>query len=205
MLGNRSKSKRRHATRLSFDDDDFLLYSLIPSNTFRFLFYNSSNNSSRRYPYRWTKCLDTTILKPNRAKPSLFSSPLVSSTEMFPLRLFCMSKAGSQYAKRLTCGNCGKETYVNPVHVPSTTLRHSNCVWSDLKKRWDRVSTWSSSPWKGGGDGWPVCPVSHVQTRVTYSHESNSVFTLTLAGKLTPRARFTSNLPHLRAPLHKSA
>lgn len=65
----------------------------------------------------------------------------VFSTKMFLQRLFCMSKAGSQYAKRLTCGNCGKETYVNPVHVPWTTLRHSNCVWSDLKKRWDRVST----------------------------------------------------------------
>lgn len=71
----------------------------------------------------------------------LLSATAFSARKCFLLRLFCMSKAGSQYAKRLTCGNCGKETYVNPVHVPWTTLRHSNCVWSDLKKRWDRVST----------------------------------------------------------------
>lgn len=100
---------------------------------------------------------DVTCFRSHRAYRPIISSPIsataFSARKCFLLRLFCMSKAGSQYAKRLTCGNCGKETYVNPVHVPWTTLRHSNCVWSDLKKRWDRVSTWSCALWKGEGMG----------------------------------------------------
>lgn len=58
-----------------------------------------------------------------------------------------------------------KKSHVNPVHVLWTTLRHSNCTWSDLKKHWNHVSTWSFATWRREdgerGD-------THVQTRVTY-------------------------------------
>lgn len=46
----------------------------------------------------------------------------------------------------------------------------------------------------------------HARPRLYYLRpETNSVFSSTLPDELTHPARFTSNLPHLRVPLHKSA